>query len=184
MRRAYRPAAAVQQRRLLCTCSKEPAPSCSKQTVTMQQNSEPASLEFWTSQPVWRRAATNTVRCLVGCSLGDLSTLWLLQTHAPAVPMAVTVAAACTAGIGTSLALETVVLRVTEGFPWPLAVRTAWNMSIVSMLAMELAENSVEIALTGGCFSLAALPPALAAGFLAPLPYNYYMIRKHGRSCH
>ena len=26
--------------------------------------------------------------------------------------------------------------------------------------------------LTGGCFSLAALPPALAAGFLAPLPLS------------
>ena len=116
--------------------------------------------------------------------MGDLSTLWLLQTNHADMPVAVTVATACAAGIGTSLALETVVLRLSEGFTWPLAARTAWNMSLVSMLAMELAENSVELALTGGCFSLAALPPALAAGFLAPLPYNYYMIRKHGRACH
>ena len=138
------------------------------------------------SRPVWRRAAANTLRCLVGCSLGDLSALYLLQTHAAALPVAATVATACAAGIGTSLALETVVLRATEGFAWPLAARTAWNMSLVSMIAMELAENAVEIGLSGGvgCFSLAALPPALLAGFLAPLPYNYYMIRKHGRSCH
>jgi len=26
--------------------------------------------------------------------------------------------------------------------------------------------------------------PALVAGFLAALPYNYYMLRRHGRSCH
>jgi len=144
------------------------------------------STEFWTSAPVWRRAAANTTRCLIGCSIGDLGTLWLIQTHAPALPVAATVAAACTAGIGTSLALETVVLRATEGFEWRLAARTAWNMSLTSMVAMELAENAVELSISGGagCFSLAAMPPALVAGFLAPLPYNYYMIRKHGRSCH
>ena len=143
------------------------------------------SAEFWASLPVWRRAAANTTRCLVGCSIGDLGTLWLIQMHAPALPVAATVAAACAAGISTSLALETVVLRVTEGFEWQLAARTAWNMSLTSMVAMELAENAVELSISGGgCFSLAALPPALVAGFLAPLPYNYYMIRKHGRSCH
>ena len=55
---------------------------------------------------------------------------------------------------------------------------------------MELAENAVELWLTGGmatCSSavfLGALPPALAAGFLTPLPFNFYMIRKHGRACH
>ena len=134
---------------------------------------------------MWRRAAANTTRCLVGCSIGDLGVLWLIQTHAPALPVAATVTAACTAGIGTSLALETVVLRATEGFDWQLAARTAWNMSLTSMVAMELAENAVELSISGGgCFSLAALPPALVAGFLAPLPYNYYMIRKYGRSCH
>lgn len=169
--------------RMLCACSSKPTP-CSKQAPPPTEGG--GDSEFWKSRPVWRRAAANTLRCLVGCSLGDLSALYLLQTHAAALPVAATVATACAAGIGTSLALETVVLRATEGFAWPLAARTAWNMSLVSMIAMELAENAVEIGLSGGvgCFSLAALPPALLAGFLAPLPYNYYMIRKHGRSCH
>ena len=173
--------------RMLCACSSKQTPPtpCSKQAPPPTEVGGD-SAEFWKSRPVWRRAAANTLRCLVGCSLGDLSALYLLQTHAAALPVAATVATACAAGIGTSLALETVVLRATEGFAWPLAARTAWNMSLVSMIAMELAENAVEIGLSGGvgCFSLAALPPALLAGFLAPLPYNYYMIRKHGRSCH
>jgi len=26
--------------------------------------------------------------------------------------------------------------------------------------------------------------PALLVGFLAPLPYNYIKLRRHGRSCH
>ena len=173
--------------RMLCACSSKQTPPtpCSKQAPQLTEV-RGDSAEFWKSRTVWRRAAANTLRCLVGCSLGDLSALYLLQTHAAALPVAATVATACAAGIGTSLALETVVLRATEGFAWPLAARTAFNMSLVSMIAMELAENAVEIGLSGGvgCFSLSALPPALLAGFLAPLPYNYYMIRKHGRSCH
>lgn len=63
-------------------------------------------------------------------------------------------------------------------------------MSMVSMLAMELAENGVELALTGGDLACsqaafaAALPPALLAGFLVPLPYNYWMLKRWGRACH
>jgi hypothetical protein len=29
-----------------------------------------------------------------------------------------------------------------------------------------------------------ALVPAMIAGFLLPLPYNYYKLQKHGKSCH
>ncbi|KAL1520395.1 hypothetical protein AB1Y20_021981 [Prymnesium parvum] len=150
----------------------------------------PPSPSFWASASVWRRAATNTLRCLVGCSAGDLSMLYVLQTHAPTLPLPITVAASCTAGILTSLALETVVLRVHEGFEWRTAFRTAAGMSMGSMISMELAENAVELWLTGGLATCepqmfwAALPPALLAGFLTPLPFNYYMIRKHGRACH
>ena len=113
-----------------------------------------------------------------------------LQPVSDDIGLAATVAASCGAGIVTSLALETVVLRRSEGFAWSMAFRTAAGMSMVSMLSMELATNAVELWLTGGnvsCLSSSfwvALPPALAAGFLTPLPYNYYMIRRHGRACH
>ena len=30
----------------------------------------------------------------------------------------------------------------------------------------------------------ACLAPSVAAGFLVPLPYNYYMLKKYNRSCH
>lgn len=99
-------------------------------------------------------------------------------------------AAAMVGGIATSLCLETVVLRTVEGFGWRVALRTAFNMSFVSMCAMELTESAVALYLTGGQFdvtsaaSWASLVPSSAAGFLAPLPYNYYQIKRHGRSCH
>ena len=169
------------------SCDKREAPpSCS--------SSQPAADDsFWTSSDHWRRAAFNTSRCLVGCSIGDLSTLYALQSYEVALPVAV--AASCAAGIFTSMALETVVLRATEDLQWRAALRTAAGMSLLSMVSMELAENAVELylvtdgfTLSGSCVSpdkfWAAVPPAMVAGWLVPLPYNYYMLRKYGRGCH
>ena len=77
-----------------------------------------------------------------------------------------------------------------ERMPVPVAARTAAQMSLLSMLAMEGAENAVDLALTGGALApgelwwWACLAPSVAAGFLVPLPYNYYMLKKYNRSCH
>jgi len=147
------------------------------------------AIAFWTCPSIWRRAAANTTRCLVGCSLGDLTALSMLQDYTE-LGVAFTVPLSCAAGIATSMALETVVLRRTEQLTWPMAFRTAAGMSLISMVSMELAENAVELALTGGVVSCGspafwqALPFALTAGFATPLPYNYYMLRKYGRGCH
>lgn len=94
-------------------------------------------------------------------------------------------------GITTSILLETVLLRHgADKLPWRLAARTAMGMSMVSMVAMELAENAVDYHLTGGVvtfddprFWLAAVV-SVSAGFLAPLPYNYCRLRKYGKACH
>jgi hypothetical protein len=40
-----------------------------------------------------------------------------------------------------------------EGFALRQAFWTAWNMSFISMLSMELAENVVDISITGGQFA-------------------------------
>ena len=94
-------------------------------------------------------------------------------------------------GISTSLLLETTLLRFgRDRLPWAIAVRTAAGMSTISMITMELAENTVDYYLTGGLVQLdspafwAAALLSLSAGFLAPLPYNYIRLRKHGKACH
>ena len=148
-----------------------------------------SSAAFWADAPSWRRAARNTTRCLVGCSVGDLSCLWLLASAAPELGAAPAMAASMACGVATSMALETWVLKVWEGFAtWTTAASTAANMSLISMLSMEGAENAVSYYATGGdiCSEhfFAFLPASLAAGFLTPLPYNYFMLRKHGRACH
>lgn len=94
-------------------------------------------------------------------------------------------------GITTSILLETVLLRRgVDKLPWGLAFRTATGMSLVSMLAMETVQNLVDYHLTGGVVLLddprfwAAALVSMGAGFLAPMPYNYWRLVKHGKSCH
>jgi hypothetical protein len=98
---------------------------------------------------------------------------------------------AVASGITTSIILETTLLhRGADQLSWSRAARTAMGMSMVSMLAMELAENAVDYHLTGGMiafgdpqFWLAAVV-SMGAGYLAPLPYNYLRLRKYGKACH
>jgi hypothetical protein len=50
---------------------------------------------------------------------------------------------------------------------------------------MELAMNLTDIAITGGAkITLIALPIMLLAGFLTPLPYNYWRLKALGKACH
>lgn len=94
-------------------------------------------------------------------------------------------------GITSSIILETVLLkRGADALSWSRAARTAMGMSMVSMIAMEIAENAVDYHLTGGIvayddprFWVAAVV-SVGAGFLAPLPYNYVRLRKYGKACH
>ncbi|RCH92053.1 hypothetical protein CU097_012369 [Rhizopus azygosporus] len=148
------------------------------------------SLSFWQDPLVWQRTRVNTLRCLIGCTTGDFATMWYLQMHHPTLSPAITTAASMIAGISTSLALETVLLQRTMKVPYPAAFKTAMGMSFVSMLAMELTENVVDWHLMGGQvvlndpkFWMAAAVSA-AAGYVVPLPYNYWRLKALGKSCH
>lgn len=96
-----------------------------------------------------------------------------------------------TAGISTSILLETLLLRLgKDHLPWIGALRTACGMSLVSMLAMELTENLVTLGLVDSSMSLAdpsfwaVTGLSMVAGFVAPLPYNYWRLKALGRACH
>ena len=66
-----------------------------------------------------------------------------------------------------------------------LALKTAAGMSLVSMLAMEVAMNVTDFIATGGAIiTWEALPLILIAGFMTPLPYNYWRLRALGKACH
>lgn len=94
-------------------------------------------------------------------------------------------------GLSTSLLLETVLLKFgRDRLPWLVAGKTAFGMSMISMITMELVENAVDYHLTGGVVQLndpifwAAAAVSMTAGFLAPLPYNYHRLMKFGKACH
>ncbi|KAJ6119013.1 hypothetical protein N7471_013633 [Penicillium samsonianum] len=146
---------------------------------------------FWACRSTWRRAGINTLRCLVGCTLGDFTALWTLQTYYPELGMGTIMGASMACGITTSIILETILLRRgVDKLSWPMAARTATGMSMVSMVAMEAAENTVDYHLTGGVVALEdpqfwlAAVLSVTAGYFAPLPYNYLRLRKYGKSCH
>jgi len=56
---------------------------------------------------------------------------------------------------------------------------------LISMIGMEIAMNSVDFILNGEpIINLRTIIPVLLAGFIAPLPYNYWRLKKYGISCH
>lgn len=65
------------------------------------------------------------------------------------------------------------------------AFKTAIGMSLISMVSMELAMNLVDVVITGGAkLTLSVLPLMWLAGFLTPLPYNYWRLKALGKACH
>ncbi|TIA11777.1 hypothetical protein D6C80_07233 [Aureobasidium pullulans] len=146
---------------------------------------------FWTCRGTWKRAGINTFRCLVGCTVGDFSALWALQTYAPELGMGTIMGLSMASGLSTSVALETGLLRWgKDKFLLNMAFKTAMGMSFISMLAMEMAENVVDYHLTGGVVALqdprfwTAAIVSIAAGYLVPLPWNYYRLRRWEKACH
>jgi copper chaperone CopZ len=144
----------------------------------------------WKNPVTWKRASFNTLNCLIGCSIGDFGMILFLQAYYPETPMYLQMVLAIIAGLMTSIALESTILRIREKFNWSLALKTAFSMSFISMVGMEIAMNTTDFMITGGKASFAspgywlALIPAMIAGFLLPLPYNYYKLQKHGKACH
>ncbi|KAL2010303.1 hypothetical protein VTN00DRAFT_6110 [Thermoascus crustaceus] len=149
------------------------------------------SPSYWTSRETWKRAAVNTTRCLIGCTSGDFSSMWLLQRYT-ALGMGTIMPISITSGLLTSLLLETTLLHFgsKDQLPWPLAAKTAMGMSVVSMATMEAVQNLVDYHLTGGVVAVedprfwVAAGVSMVAGWMAPMPYNYVRLRRYARGCH
>lgn len=139
----------------------------------------------WNNTTNWKKASYNTLWCLLGCSIGDFGTILFFQTYYPETDIIVVMVWAIVAGLTTSIMLETVILKIKDGFKWADAFVVAIGMSLISMVSMEIAMNVVDVILTGGAMlTWWAIPVMLIVGFLTPLPYNYWRLEKHGKSCH
>ena len=150
----------------------------------MQRTAVNPSSGFWTCLSTWRVSARNTFWCLLGCSIGDLGTIAFFQFSGIPWPTLAIMSLAIVNGILTSIALETVILS-RQGMPLPMALKTAFGMSLISMVGMETAMNLVDWTLTGGAvLTWWVIPLMLAAGFVTPWPYNYWRLKKWGKACH
>ena len=87
-------------------------------------------------------------------------------------------------GLITSIILETVIL-IRQNFSINNAIKTAFGMSFISMISMEIAMNLTDYIVTGGAvLNWYVIPIMLFVGFITPLPYNYYKLKKYNISCH
>jgi len=136
-----------------------------------------------TCRHTWRRSSYNTMWCLIGCSIGDFGTIAFFQYTGIPWPTLHIMTLAIINGLLTSIMLETFIL--SRQMALKIAFKTAIGMSFLSMVAMELAMNVVDVALTGGAkLTWWVIPVMLMAGFLTPLPYNYWRLKALGKACH
>ena len=144
---------------------------------------KPAPRFHWKCKHTWRRSAKNTAWCLLGCSIGDFGTILYFQLTGIPWPTLYIMILAIINGIITSVILETVVL--SRQMIISKAFKTAIGMSLISMVAMEIAMNAVDWIIMGGAKLVWwVIPIMLLAGFLTPWPYNYYRLKKYNIACH
>ena len=137
----------------------------------------------WKVKSTWTQASKNTLWCLLGCSIGDFVTIYFFQVTKIAFPMMGIMILAIINGLITSIMLETFIL--SRQMALNLAFKTAIGMSLIAMISMEVAMNVTDVLLTGGAMLVWwALPFMLLAGFLTPLPYNYWRLQALNKSCH
>ena len=137
----------------------------------------------WKCKHTWRKSAKNTAWCLLGCSIGDFSTILYFQLNPTDWTTMSIMMLAMMNGLITSIMLETYIL--SKQMALKLAIRTAFGMSFISMIAMESAMNITDVILTGGAeLNVWVVPIMLIAGFITPWPYNYWRLKKYNVSCH
>jgi len=137
----------------------------------------------WRCKHTWKTASYNTSWCLVGCAIGDLGTIAYFQVMGIAWPVWAIMGLAIFNGLMTSIILETIIL--SRQMTLKLAFKTAIGMSLISMIGMEVAMNVTDVVLTGGAvLTWWVIPIMLAAGFITPLPYNYWRLKALGKACH
>ena len=138
----------------------------------------------WNCRHTWKKSSKNTAWCLLGCSIGDFGTILFFQLTGILFPVLGIMVLAIINGLITSIILETVIL-IRQNFSINNAIKTAFGMSFISMISMEIAMNLTDYIITGGAvLNWYVIPIMLFVGFITPLPYNYYKLKKYNISCH
>jgi len=138
----------------------------------------------WSCRHTWKKSAKNTAWCVLGCAIGDLGTILFFQLSQIPFPVLGIMILAIINGLITSILLETIILMMQK-FNFTNALKTAFGMSLISMISMEIMMNLTDYVLTGGAIlTWWVIPIMLFVGFLTPWPYNYWRLKKFGIDCH
>ena len=138
----------------------------------------------WRCKKTWKKSAKNTLWCLIGCSIGDFGTILYFQLNNIIFPVIGIMILAIINGLITSVVLETIIL-LQQKFNFKEAIRTAFGMSFISMISMEITMNFTDYILVGNAMlTWWIIPIMLAVGFLTPWPYNYWRLKKFNQACH
>ena len=130
----------------------------------------------WNCRHTWKKSSKNTAWCLLGCSIGDFGTILFFQLTGILFPVLGIMVLAIINGLITSIILETVIL-IRQNFSINNAIKTAFGMSFISMISMEIAMNLTDYIITGGAvLNWYVVPVMLFVGFITPLPYNLSLI--------
>ena len=130
----------------------------------------------WNCIHTWKKSSKNTAWCLLGCSIGDFGTILFFQLTGILFPVLGIMVLAIINGLITSIILETVIL-IRQNFSINNAIKTAFGMSFISMISMEIAMNLTDYIITGGAvLNWYVVPVMLFVGFITPLPYNLSLI--------
>ncbi len=122
--------------------------------------------------------------CVLGCSIGDFGTILFFQLTKIPFSILGIMSLAILNGLITSIILETIIL-MRQSFNFRSAIKTAFGMSFISMISMEITMNLTDYFLTGGAILMWwVVPIMLGVGFLTPWPYNYWRLKKFGINCH
>ena len=137
----------------------------------------------WTCKNTWKKASYNTSWCLLGCAIGDIGRIAFFQYTGIPWPPLLILSLAIINGLITSIILETIILCRQMSFAD--ALKTSLGMSLISMISMEISMNLVDYILVGEAkLVFWVVPLMLLAGFITPLPYNYWRLKALGKSCH
>ena len=138
----------------------------------------------WSCKHTWKKSAKNTMWCVIGCSIGDFGTILFFQLTQIPFPIVGIMLLAIINGLLTSIMLETFIL-IRQNFNFTIALKTAFGMSFISMISMEISMNLTDYYLTGGAqLTYWVVPIMLIIGFLTPWPFNYWRLKKYGLACH
>jgi hypothetical protein len=137
----------------------------------------------------WIFAAKITVHCLIGCVIGEVIGL-VIGVFIGLDPIHTMILATILAFItGMFLAMRAVIK--SHKTTYINAARTIWLGEIVSITIMEIAMNATDYWVGGvsassifeSIFWIGILL-AIPAGYMAALPVNYWLIKKHLKKCH